>query len=107
MHGLRTIAELNRLAVQNAPGAAEAALNTPEAVAARKAASEKFDQDIADSRVRQEAARQRTIELLLEKSNEELVSLVNGAKLNPSTLEAALAARLRELAVAFGVWKGE
>ncbi len=96
MHGLKTINQLNTLATENAPGAAQARIEAAEAVNKARGPS-KFDIAYAEQKEKNRLERERALVNLLGRSSEELISLALGNSSFPSTLEAALARRLEDV----------
>lgn len=96
MHGLKTITQLNNLAAQNAPGEPQRQLAEAEAVNKARGPSP-FDVAYAETKLRNQAERERAIANLLGRSSEELISLARANNSLPSTLESALATRLETL----------
>lgn len=95
MHGLKTINQLNQLAVDNDP--ANIAKNIAEAEAVHKARGPSaFDKAYAETKARNQAERDKAIANLLARPSEELISLARANNSLPSTLETALATRLEE-----------
>lgn len=95
MHGLKTIQQLNQLAVDNAPGRAEQLLN--EADVSREGKTSPFDSEYAQAKIRQRQEKERAIANLGARTSEELISLTRGHNACPSTLEIVLANRLEEI----------
>lgn len=93
MHGISTIRQINNLAAENAPGAAQARIEAAEAVHKARGPSP-FDQAYAEARARNQAEREKAIANLLGRSSEELISLARANNSLPSTLETVLAYRL-------------
>lgn len=98
MHGLKTINELNTLAAQNAPGAAERELAAADA--SREGKPSNLEVAIAEHAQRREAEHAKAIANLSARSSEELISLARGHNACPSTLETVLANRLEEIIAA-------
>lgn len=95
MHGLKTIHQLNTLAAQNAPGAAETAL--AEAEASREGKPSNLAIEQAHFQAERKAKREAVIAELTAKSCEDLISLSRGCGVECTPLEAALANKLDEL----------
>lgn len=103
MHGIRTIREINESAVKTFEE--EQAIHTANLAAAEKVnslrAASVTDADVADVQAKRAEQRKAAVAELLSKSDEGLISLVEGAILSgkflPSTLEEALARRLSEV----------
>lgn len=91
MHGLKTIRELNDLAYQNANAA-----NTLKEADVRAALEGRnpLAEFAAEAARRQAEKRQEVIDAFIAKTDEELLQYVDGLEA-PTTLEVALAAKLR------------
>ena len=96
MHGLKTINQLNALATENAAGVPERRIAEAQEVNAARGPTP-FDKAYAEARERNLAERERAIANLLARPSEELISLATGNSSYPSTLEIALATRLKEM----------
>lgn len=94
MHGLKTINQLNNLAAQNAPGAAEAAMAAADASRAGQPSASEIHFQEATTRARQ--SRLDAIEKLSKLSLKELLDQVDALQL-PSTLEAAVSIKLHTI----------
>lgn len=99
MHGLKTINQLNELAALN--GNAEETLAKAEAFHAGRDSS--LETAYREQVKLRQAARQKAIDTLLALSNDDLISLAEGVKGYPSTLETALAHRLKQVCRTFGL----
>jgi hypothetical protein len=94
MHGLTTINQLNDLAAQNAPGAAQAALAAADASRAGKPSVS--EQHFKEATEAAKASREAIISSLASKPLGELLGMLEALQL-PTTLEAALARKLAGL----------
>lgn len=96
MHGLKTINQLNQLAVDNDPANIEKVLSEADGVRAARGPS-KFDVEYAATKARNKIERDKAIANLLGRPSEELISLTRANNSLPSTLETALASRLEDV----------
>jgi hypothetical protein len=94
MHGLKTINALNELAAQNAPGAAQIALEAADA--SRVGKPSVSEQHFKEATEAAKASREAIIASLANKPLGELLGMLEALQL-PTTLEAALARKLAGL----------
>lgn len=97
MHGLKTINELNRLAVENSPEFVKEQLTKAEI----HKGEPKLHQLATDAIATRTASREAAIAALSKETFEDLIARVEALGL-PSTLEAALARKLKSYLAKFG-----